>query len=696
MRHRFHPLILCCLAAALVATALVYQPGLTGGYVFDDYPNIVDNAGIHVTHSTLANWANAAWASPASEFRRPLASLTFAVNWFFSGGNPGPMKATNLGIHLLNGVLLYFMLRELLRVWRVRRGDGVIDEAAATRLALAVAAAWLLLPINLMAVLYVVQRMESLCQVFVLAGLWAYLCGRRRMLVASTVGGERAGFAIAIAGLIFGTGVGVLSKESSVLLPVYAFLAEAVLLRFRRNAPQHSVVIPGLPEAEPGIHASQSENLDSGSRLRRVRNDDRQEITVSASRTDKRIVWLFVFVLLLPAVFGLAWLLPGVLKPAAWDGRDFTLGERLLTEARVLVKYLQWTVFPDPTSLSVYHDEMKLSTGLFSPRTTLPAILFLAGLLALAAWLRKRLPLVALGILWFFAAQLLTATFIPLELVYEHRNYFASIGVLLAVLSLLLGLRRHVALPIVRGALLIVALMWFGGVTCLRAQDWSNPLRLALAEANRHPDSPRANYEAGRLLIIASDYMPGEALEKAKFYLHRAAEIPGASTLPEQALIMTTDHGAHGDDARLWKQMAAKLRSQPTMQEDISALISLTQCRTKNDCHFDIAPLNTAFLAALSRPSPIARLVAAYSDFARDLLHDQTTAIRYMRMAVARAPYEPAYRVQLAHMLAISGQTAEARQQIATLRRMDSFGRLDRQIKILEQQAGQGSAAVKQ
>ncbi|HEY3519459.1 MAG TPA: hypothetical protein VGK80_00270 [Rhodanobacteraceae bacterium] len=642
MRHRIHPLILCCLAAALLVTALVYWPGLSGGFVFDDYPNIVDNAAIHVAHSTLANWANAAWSSPSSSFRRPLASLTFALNWFFSGGNPGAMKATNLGIHLLNGVLLYFTLRELFRAWCVRRGEAAIDEAAATRLSLAVAVAWLLLPINLMAVLYVVQRMESLCQVFVLAGLWMYLCGRRRMLAATNAPGEWRGFATAIAGLVLGTGIGVLSKESSVLLPVYAFLAEWILLGFRNRA----------------------------------------------QRIDLRVVVLFVCVLLLPAVFGLAWLLPGVLKTAAWDGRDFTLGERLLTEARVLVKYLHWTLFPDPSSLSVYHDEMKLSTGLFSPLTTLPAILFLAALLASAVWLRRHLPLVALGILWFFAAQLLTATVIPLELVYEHRNYFASIGVLLAVFSLLLGLRRHIALPIMRGALMLVALMWFGGVTYLRAQDWSNPLRLALAEANRHPDSPRANYEAGRLLIIASDYAPGEALDAAKVYLRRAAAIPGASTLPEQALIMITDHAAHGDDAQLWKDMAAKLRSQPTMQEDISALISLTQCRVKNDCHFQIPPLNTAFLAALSRPGPIARLVAAYSDFARDLLHDQAIAIRYMRMAVAKAPYEAAYRIQLAHMLAISGQAADARQQIEALRRMDSFGRLDRQIKILQSQAG--------
>ena len=47
--------------------------------------------------------------------------------------------------------------------------------------------------------------------------------------------------------------------------------------------------------------------------------------------------------------------------------------------------------------------------------------------------LRRQRPLVALGIAWFFAAQLLTATVVPLELVFEHRNYFASLGICLAV-----------------------------------------------------------------------------------------------------------------------------------------------------------------------------------------------------------------------------------------------------------------------
>ena len=649
MRFNTKTVTLIVLAAALVLTTLVYWPGVYGGYVFDDFPNIVDNAGIHVTHSTLANWANAAWASPASALHRPLASLTFAANWYFSGSYPLPMKITNICIHLLNGLLLYAMLRELLRAWRARRGEQVIEEAAAHRLALLVAACWLLLPINLMAVLYVVQRMESLCQVFVLAGLWAYLRGRRQMLAAADRHGERAGFVQAALGIILGTGIGLLSKESAVLLPVYAFLVECTLLGF-----------------------------------------------ASASRArDRRIGWLYVFVLFLPAALGLAWILPGVLGKAAWDGRPFTLGERLLTEARVLVKYLRWTIFPDPVSLSLYHDEMPLSTSPFTPWTTIPAIAFLAALLGLAIWMRKRRPLISLGILWFFAAQLLTGTVIPLELVYEHRNYFASIGVLLAVFSILLGLRRTIAAPIVRGALVAVLLMWCAGVTYLRAQDWSSPLRLALTEANLHPDSSRANYEAGRLLIIASDYQPGPALEKSKFYLKRAGAIPGASTLPEQAQIMIASHEGKGTDAAVWNQMVTKLRTQPTSEEDISALISLTNCRVKNDCNFDVAPLQRAFEAALSRPHPVARLYAAYADLGSELLHNDGLAIKAMREAVRKAPSEPAYRIQLTHWLAIHGMTQEAVRQIDALRRMNSMGRLNAQIAVLEQQAESGGPPLK-
>ncbi|TAN06148.1 MAG: hypothetical protein EPN36_04290 [Rhodanobacteraceae bacterium] len=704
------------LAIAVLATAAVYWPGRTGGWVFDDYPNIVDNAAIHITpgHSTLVAWVNSALSSPASFLRRPLASLTFSVNWYFGGGNPWDFKVTNIAIHLVNGVLLFVMLRALLRLLALRSGiprlDDIppalradplrseggehdlplpreggsrgmrflpIDESAATRLALIVAAAWMLLPINLMAVLYVVQRMESLCQVFVLAGLWAYLHGRWMMLTAGDdAKRDRRGFGLAVAGIVLGTCIGLTSKETAVLLPVFAFLAEWVVVGSTRNTGSH-------PPQSPFLRKGEDHPLpEEGGRAQRGG---------MPAHADKRIWTLFTVTLFVPAVLGFLWLLRSALRASSWSGRDFTLAQRLLTEPRVLVDYLHWTLFPNPDVLSLYHDEIVKSTGLLTPWTTLGSIVLLLALLIGAIWLRKRKPLVSLGILWFFAGNLLTATIIPLELVYEQRMYFASIGVLLAVGTLLLGLRWKIAWPLLRGFLVAVALLWFAVATNLRAQEWSNPLRLAIAEANRHPESARAVYEAGRLLLIASNYQPGKTLDASWKYLREAAAIPGSSSLPDQAMIMITDHDHQGTDADYWNSMIHKLRDQPTRQEDISALISLTNCYGASICKFDVSWLQRAYAAALSRPHPIARLDGAYADFLRDILHDNMQAEVYLARAVAGAPSESAYRVDLAALYARNGQTEKALEQIDALRRLNYAGRLDGQIATLERLTEQGS-----
>jgi hypothetical protein len=138
--------------------------------------------------------------------------------------------------------------------------------------------------------------------------------------------------------------------------------------------------------------------------------------------------------------------------------------------------------------------------------------------------------------------------------------------------------------------------------------------------------------------------------------------------------------------------MVHKLRDQPTRQEDISALISLTSCYKADICKFDVAQLQRAYEAALSRPHPIARLNGGYANFQRDILHNDKLAEVYLARAVAGDPGEPAYRVDLAILYARNGQTEQALQQIDALRRMNLAGRLDGQIATLERLAEQGRA----
>jgi protein O-mannosyl-transferase len=650
------PLYPWILAAALAITAIVYWPGLQGAFLFDDYPNIVDNQGVQPHEASLPSLVRAALASPASDFKRPLASLSFAANYLTTGLDPYWMKLTNLVIHLLNGLLVFLLTRLLLRPISTKDQPDRSDIVATL-----VAAGWMLLPINLTAVLYVVQRMESMANLFVLLGLLGYVTGRRRML-ASAVTSSSAnreglgwssfspsirGFSLCLISVTIPTAVGILAKETAVMLPLYALLIEWALFRFRR--PQGSTVSP-------------------------------QEGGAEIQRCDLRITGLFLLVLAIPMIIGLAWLLPGVLKPETWAARDFTLGTRLLSEARIVVDYVIWTLLPTPSALSFYHDDFRISTNLLAPWSTLASIVMLATLIALALWLRSRRPLVALGVALFLGCQLLTGTILPLELIYEHRNYFASFGLLLAIVPLLAVPRdRPFALP--HHALLVGLMLCWTALTAFTAYAWGNPLRLAEDLAVRAPQSPRAQYELGRTYIIYSHYDPVSAFTKLAYApLERSAALPNSSILPEQALIFMNARMHLPLKDIWWDSMTAKLKAHKPGVQDESSLGALTQCVRENHCDLPKSRMMEAFMAALAHPNPSARLLATYGDYAWNVLEDHALGERMTKEAVKVSPNEPAYQITLIRMLAAQGRKAEVSRALEQLQSLNLGGQLDNSL----------------
>ena len=636
--RRWLPWLLLTIAVAV--TVAVYWPGLSGGWLFDDYPNIVDNHGVQPHTADVATLVRAALSSPSSEFKRPLASLSFAANYLANGLDPWGWKLVNVIIHVLNGLLVFVLARMLLR-------DGVDigseQKPSRTRcapaeiVAVLIAGGWMLLPINITAVLYVVQRMESMANLFVLAGLVGYVAGRRAMLR----GGQPAwrGLLLCAVSLIVATGVGLLAKETAVMLPLYAVLIEWIVFGFRGNG----------------------------------------------GRKDWRIAALFVLVLLLPMIAGLAWLLPGLLNPAAWATRDFTMRTRLLSEARIVVDYLVWTVLPTPHALSFYHDDFRVSAGLLQPWTTLACILVLVALVVAIFVLRKRRPLVALGLALFLGCQLLTATIIPLELIFEHRNYFASFGLMLALIPLLVPpgdstSGRH-RFALARSVLLAGLMLLWAGQTLLTSIEWSSPLGMAESFAGRRPTSPRAEYELGRTYIIYSHYDPASPFTRLAYApLERSAALPDSSILPEQALIFMNARMHLPIKDAWWNSLIGKLKAHKPGVQDESSLAALTQCVRDNLCDLPVNRMMEAFLAALSHPNPDARLLANYGDYAWNVLGDHELGLRMAEAAVQADPNEPAYHITLLRMLVVQGQFAGARQQLQVLRSLDYGGRLDHTI----------------
>jgi hypothetical protein len=651
----------------LLIAALVYWPGLHGGFLFDDYPNIVDNQGVQPHDASLPSLVSAALSSPASDFKRPLASLSFAANYLVAGLDPYWMKLTNLALHLLNG-LLVFLLTKLL-IQSVPRENEPHHSGVAAAL---IATSWMLLPINLTAVLYVVQRMESIANLFVLLGLIGYVTGRQYML-AFTIrtpsparrggllewghrfsAGTR-GFALCLVSVTIPTTIGALAKETAVMLPLYALLIEWALFRFRK-----------LNESSASCQGGD----------------------VDTRRRDFRIISLFLLALASPMIIGLAWLLPGILRPETWAARDFTLSTRLLSETRIVVDYIVWTLLPTPEALSFYHDDFRISTGLLTPWSTFASILVLGALIALALWLRPRRPLAALGIALFLGCQLLTGTILPLELIYEHRNYFASFGLLLAIVPLLV-VPRTLPFALPRQTLLAGLMLCWAALTALTAYAWGNPLRLAEDLAARAPQSPRAQYELGRTYIIYSHYDPASPFTKLAYApLEKAAALPDASILPEQALIfMNARMNLPLKDA-WWDSMVTKLKARKPGVQDESSLGALTQCARESRCNLPRRRMIESFTAALAHPGPSARLLAIYGDYAWNVLDDHALGEQMTEYAVKTSPNEPAYQITLVRMLVVQGRTTDAERALKQLETLNIGGRLDTNLKELHSLPG--------
>lgn len=438
MRQRV--LFLIALAVVLLAIWLAYKPGLAGGFLFDDFANLpsLGATGPIDTGPALARYLTSGLADPTG---RPVTVASFLLDARDWPADPKPFKQTNLLIHLLNVVLLAWLLLTL------GRHNGLENKHAQSA-AIVGSALWGLHPLFVSTTLYIVQREAMLPLSFTLAGLLMWLAGRERLVQGQQV----RGLALEVTGLGLGTLLATLSKANGALLPLFALLIEHLLLRPRDTEP--------LPRAH------------------------------------RIMVWL----LWVPALAVIGYLLNvayALLGGPAPFGRDWTEGQRLLTQPRVLCDYLRLLWLPRPFTAGLFNDQVRASTELLEPITTLPALLTILGLIAGAWVMRRRTPLLAFVILFFFAGQLIESTSIPLELYFEHRNYLPAIFLFwpLAIWLLMPGETQRA-----RVILACIILCGLGWMTHTRATVWGDTTQQALLWAQLNPESPRAQANAAQIM----------------------------------------------------------------------------------------------------------------------------------------------------------------------------------------------------
>jgi hypothetical protein len=458
-----------------------YLPGLHGGFLFDDFANLPPLG----STGPIDNWP-AFWryitSGHADPTGRPLAMLSFLLDAHNWPANPYPFKRTGLILHLFNGVLLALLLRQLgrialdMRYWR-RTGFAALLGAAF----------WLLHPLFVSTTFYIVQREAMLAATFTLLGLLAWLHGRRALMQGHTV----SGLLWLTMGLGGCTMFALLSKANGILLPALSLTIEYTTLR---------VAAPDTAWA----HGS-SKNYRCG---------------------------LLVLAWLPTAVVA------GYLLNQGWNGlvhgisstRPWTLGQRLLTEPRVLMDYLRLLWLPHPFTPGLFNDQIRASTSLWTPVGTLPALLAVAGLIIGAGMLRKRWPAVSLAVLFYFVGQSLESSTVALELYFEHRNYLPAMLMFWPLALWLCGVPLSFHAPATsypkvpkappqswtraKCALACIILLGLGLMTHARAELWGNTHDQALMWASLNPESPRAQANAAQVEMTAGH--PARAIARLR------------------------------------------------------------------------------------------------------------------------------------------------------------------------------------
>ncbi|MFZ6653664.1 tetratricopeptide repeat protein [Undibacterium sp. TJN19] len=624
----------------LLITFLVYQPGLSGYFFFDDYVNIIDNKNLRINDLSWASIKMAAFSGSAGMLGRPISMLSFGIDYLAAEYSPGQYKLSNVLIHLINGLCVFGLSRLLFRAHRERHSVSLATTQADWASAI-IAAIWLLHPLNISSVLYVVQRMNSICALFTILGMISYVSGR-----LSLEKNQSRGWIGVIASFVIFTPLAMLSKENGALLPLYLLLIECIFWRFVSATP----------------------------------------VTTTLLKT------VFILTVALP-IFVISTYT--ALHPE-WLGntykiREFNLSERLMTEARVVWLYLRLLFVPDNTVLGLFHDDIAISRSMLNPITTLPATIGIAVLSLIGLLSVKRYPIVGFGVLFFLIGHSLESSFIPLELAHEHRNYLPIFGIIFALIFYLFVPGKQNESGKIRSQLAVLIIVMLAGVTWLRATQWGDAVEMKQKEVEHHPESIRANLDIAAYYAALPATNPFDAEDfysSAYKYYVKASSLAPSETIGLIGLIRL--HSAKNIPIEKEWVMAleSRLKKYPLSANASNAIVALSKCNVSQKCKDLDTDMEKIFLAALSdRKANIpgkVQLLFAWADFLHQTKHDDVAALNAANEAVSYNKNDLDAQMNLAIMLINFKQIDKAKMQILKIRELDTLKRYTEQLDQLE------------
>ncbi len=525
---------------------LAYWPGLKGPFVLDDFDAISalgKFGGVHDWESFKAF----VFGGQSGPTGRPVALLSFLIDGNNWPADPWPFKRTNLAVHLLNGALLGTLIGKILDVLE-------FDNRDARWIALISAAAWLLHPFLVSTTLYTVQRMAQLATLFVFAGLVVHIWGRSFL-----PGNPKKAYLIMSASVTVFTLLAIFSKENGVLLPMLIGVIEIT------------------------VFASQKTRLPVLDRY-----------------------WLTIFIiipsLLIGIVLGSKFFAADFFEVS--PPRDFSVYERFITQPRILIDYLRHWFIPELYTSGVYQDHFTKSHGIFSPVTTALGALLIVAIVAIGFVQRRRRPLFALAILFFFGSHLLESTVVNLELYFEHRNYLAAAFLFLPLVVLLRQKAGRTLFFVVAAGVLLV----LGGFTRYSATVWQTFPSIVEASARKAPTSARAQAQYANLLF--NEQQPDAALRVIDRAIQTTSSEHPLLLVNRLIILCNTDALTAGELNRVATSLSRTIYD----PRSIKLYLALTDAVAERRCpEVSLAALHSMYTDMLQVPENARRQALAYS-----------------------------------------------------------------------------------
>ncbi len=455
--------------------SVAYFNSLNCDWHLDDLPNITANKPLHLSDLSYLSLNKAMYASPegsGENFYRPVPMLTLAINWYFGQDDVFGYHLVNIFIHILTALFLYFFLMNL----ALAANAPIFFQKNRSFIALLATLLWALNPIQTQAVTYIIQRMASLAAMFYLLAMLLFVLGR----LASSYKYRGTYFL----GCFLCFFLAIASKENAITLPLALLLIEVVFF------------------------------------------------TQFKSGKERKIFFILVFSMAAFCLLAGSYLfLKGDFFSilSGYEDRSFTLRERLLAEPRIVVLYLSQLLYPIPNRLSLTHDII-VSESFISPWTTIPSLTILVILIGIGFTTIYKNKLLSFSILFFFLNHIIESSVVPLELIFEHRNYLPSLFVFLPIAGFIkYGLdyyqqRRTILFRLLQFFTVFLVIMLISG-TAIRNMVWLTEESLWSDSLTKAPKSARAAHNLARCYRDKGNFEEAKVLfERALFLSPQSAE----------------------------------------------------------------------------------------------------------------------------------------------------------------------------